>query len=80
MRREMSLYFACFYSLVTHFTKSALPPPGPEILYEGKCLNLPVAMGNDAIEGDVVKRIGHDRFYPPLTYIHPRTFPRFEGL
>jgi hypothetical protein len=41
---------------------------------------LPVTMEYDAIEGDAVKRIGHDRFYPPLTYIHPRTFPRFVGL
>jgi hypothetical protein len=32
---------------------------------------LPVTMGNDAIEGDVVNRIGHDRFYPPLTYPSP---------
>jgi hypothetical protein len=51
-----------------------------EILYEGKRLHLPVMMENDAIERDVVKRIGHDRFYPPLTYIHPCTFPRFVGL
>jgi hypothetical protein len=39
-----------------------------------------VAVGNDAIEGDVVKRIGHDCIYPPVAYIHSRAFPIFVGL